>query len=325
MTSESTEDEARKKSQRRVVFLQTHKRRIGWAFAACLVVTLLGIVPPSHTVISCADPTIRMNYQFDTIPVSMLVCISLFLPFFVMMVMEWALPPSSVVLGTSPFRSGLRRGWSYTTDLFVGGLFMYFINDVAKTVTAEARPNFWDSCRPNITEEHCQQNQIERVDESSLVEVPYEFNPQDSQRVYGFIFKLLAEKSTGVYIKQRLWNRCSLLLAPWLQLIWAVWTLICCQSRIWDNKHHWWDVLGGGLLGAFGAFMTLHYLSNWFIREDDLDKPSSRDLPFHCQEDRSSGFSRNSVKRLISNTSDTDNHSDLRHDDRELRDINGTP
>ncbi|XP_042212997.1 phospholipid phosphatase 2-like isoform X2 [Homarus americanus] len=297
--------------------------------AACLVVTLLGIVPPSHTVISCADPTIRMNYQFDTIPVSMLVCISLFLPFFVMMVMEWALPPSSVVLGTSPFRSGLRRGWSYTTDLFVGGLFMYFINDVAKTVTAEARPNFWDSCRPNITEEHCQQKYIMLtwrdcinpygLSHPRLVDTMKSFpSGHASISVFSSVFMI-------VYIKQRLWNRCSLLLAPWLQLIWAVWTLICCQSRIWDNKHHWWDVLGGGLLGAFGAFMTLHYLSNWFIREDDLDKPSSRDLPFHCQEDRSSGFSRNSVKRLISNTSDTDNHSDLRHDDRELRDINGTP
>ncbi|XP_045599723.1 phospholipid phosphatase 2 isoform X1 [Procambarus clarkii] len=329
MTSETTQDEAKKRRLRQREFLQSYKRGIGWSIAAGLTVTLLGIISPSHTVVSCDDPSIRMAYHYDTISVGMLLCISLFVPFFVILAIEWIMPSSQLVLGSSPFRLGLRRSWGYTTDLFVGGLFMFFINDVVKTVVGEARPHFWDTCRPNITSVQCQQQYISvtwhdctnpyGLSHPKLVDSMKSFpSGHASISVFSSIFMI-------VYIKQRLWNAFSMLVAPWLQLIWAIWTVVCCQSRVWDNRHHWWDVLCGGLLGVFGAFVTLHYFSNWFIREDDIDKPISRDAPFCRQEDHASRFTRTSIKRLISNTSETDNHSDLRHDDRELRDINGTP
>ncbi|XP_071545338.1 phospholipid phosphatase 1-like isoform X2 [Panulirus ornatus] len=296
--------------------------------ATALALTLLGVVSPSHTVVSCNDPSIKRTYQRDSVSVTMLLCVSLFLPFFVMLALEWAVPPTSLVHGKSPFRSGLRRSWSYITDLFVGGLFMFFINDVAKTVTSEPRPHFWDTCSPNITSEQCQQQYVTvtwrdctnpyQLSHPRLIDSMKSFpSGHASLSVFSSIFMI-------VYIKQRLWGRWSMLVAPWLQLLWGVWTLLCCQSRIWDNRHHWWDVLAGGLLGAFGAFITLHYFSNWFIREDDIDKLSTRDSPFHRQDSRGTRFSRTSIKRLISNTSDTDNHTD-HQDDRELRDINGTP
>ncbi|KAK8720226.1 hypothetical protein OTU49_013498, partial [Cherax quadricarinatus] len=77
-----------------------------------------------------------------------------FLPF-QMVIVEWIVPPSQPAMGASPFQSGLRRSWGYITDLFVGGLFMFFINDLTKTVVGEARPHFWDTCKPNITSEQC--------------------------------------------------------------------------------------------------------------------------------------------------------------------------
>lgn len=331
MTSETADDAARKRRLRQIAYLQRHKRRIGWPIAAGLSLTLLGVISPSHTTVSCDDPRIRRVFHYDTISITILICITLFLPFFVMVIVEWIVPPSQPAMGASPFQSGLRRSWGYITDLFVGGLFMFFINDLTKTVVGEARPHFWDTCKPNITSEQCklQYGYVTvtwhnctnpyGLSHPRLVDSMKSFpSGHASLSVFSSIFMI-------VYIKQRLWNTWSVLGAPSLQMIWAVWTIICCQSRIWDNRHHWWDVLGGGLLGTFGALVTLHYFSNWFIREDDNDSTTGRDVPFQRQDDHSSLFSRTSIKRLISNTSETDNHSDLRHDDRELRDINGAP
>ncbi|KAK3881198.1 hypothetical protein Pcinc_014351 [Petrolisthes cinctipes] len=301
--------------------------------AGCLIVTALGILTPPFTVVSCDDPTIRRSYERDTISVVTLLSIGLFLPFFVMTIIEWALPPSDLENNKSPLRLAVSQGWSYTSDLFVGGLFMYFLTDATKVAVGEPRPNFWETCRPNITLEQCHEKYIRvswrdctnplQLSHSNLVDTMKSFpSGHAAVSVFSSIFMI-------VYIHQRLWRRWSLLAGPWLQLVWAVWTLICCQSRVWDNKHHWWDVLGGIFFGAFGAIVTLHYLSNWF------DRSKNEDLSGRCgesslerftrQDDHltSRSFARNSIKRLISNTSDTDSTMDQRSvpDTRELRDI----
>ncbi|XP_042888721.1 phospholipid phosphatase 2-like isoform X1 [Penaeus japonicus] len=325
MTSESTLDEERKRHNERVKYIQRNKRRIGWTLAAALALTLLGVVNPAGAKISCDDPSIRMPYSGDTITVTMLIVVTLIVPFFVMTIVEWAVPPSGQV--SPPLREGLSRSWSYTGDIFVGGLFMFFLNDLAKTTVSEPRPHFWDTCRPNITEEQCRQPYVIlswrdctnplKQSHPRLIDSMKSFpSGHASLSVFSSIFMM-------VYIKQRIWGRSSRLLAPWIQLLWAVWTLYCCQSRIADNRHHWWDVLAGGLLGAFASFLTVHYFSNWFKREDDLGLPG--DPGYHRQEERASRYSRTSIKRLISSNSDMDNHNDHRLGDRELRDINGTP
>ncbi|GBM29239.1 hypothetical protein AVEN_116007-1 [Araneus ventricosus] len=45
------------------------------------------------------------------------------------------------------------------------------------------------------------------------------------------------------------WSR----LIPPLCFVWAV---ICCVSRILDNRHFWWDVLTGICIGTVGGFAT---------------------------------------------------------------------
>lgn len=74
----------------------------------------------------------------------------------------------------------------------------------------------------------------------------------------------------------------------------------------------------------------LHYLSNWFDRSKNecLGNPCGESSleRFTRQEDHLNprSFSRTSIKRLISTTSDTDSTTDQRSvpDIRELRDIN---
>ena len=47
------------------------------------------------------------------------------------------------------------------------------------------------------------------------------------------------------------------LLRPFLQAVFLLMSLYTCLSRISDYKHHWSDVLAGGLLGALVALLVV--------------------------------------------------------------------
>ncbi|XP_066986498.1 phospholipid phosphatase 2-like isoform X2 [Macrobrachium rosenbergii] len=285
--------------------------------------SLFGPVPPPYFYISCDDPSIRRPYSKETVPTAMLISFTLVLPFIVMTAFEWAVPPTCD--GMSPLRQGLRRSLRYLADLLIGFVFVYYITEIMKVITGEPRPHFWNVCAPNVTSE-CHQPYI-RITWKDCTNPLGKSKRRviDSMKSFPSGHATLSVFSTVfmvVYIKQRLWNKCSRLIAPWLQLMWVTWAIVCCQSRLWDNRHHWWDVLAGGLLGGFGCLLTLHYLSNWFIREEDcLENEVITADPNYMRHN--SRFSQTSVKRLISTTSETDNHNDHRQDNRELTDING--
>lgn len=37
----------------------------------------------------------------------------------------------------------------------------------------------------------------------------------------------------------------------------CLWTVICSVTRISDNRHHWWDVLAGDILGLAFSVLTV--------------------------------------------------------------------
>lgn len=248
---------------------------------AGMAVMLLGVVAPSHTVISCSDPLIHMEYKKDTISLGILFTIAFIVPFFKLLIVEWVVPPATSARNHS-LRAGFRRAWRYTGDLIVGALFMYFVTDLLKTTIGEARPNFWALCQPNLTEQQCSQPYTKVTWEDCanpynlkhwrLAETMKSFpSGHASISVFSSIFIM-------AYTHKRLWRCVPSLVSPWLQLMWVVWTVLCCQSRVWDNKHFWWDVLAGAGIGAVFAFLTLQYLSNWFEREEEEEEEEDRTL-----------------------------------------------
>lgn len=62
---------------------------------------------------------------------------------------------------------------------------------------------------------------------------------------------------TQWYLQNRLLNR-TLFLKPWLQCLVGTWAVMCSMTRVSDNRHHWWDVLAGTVLGfLFGLFVVV--------------------------------------------------------------------
>lgn len=72
------------------------------------------------------------------------------------------------------------------------------------------------------------------------------------------------------YLQCRIPKLQSMFLIPFMQSLLMVWVCLCSISRITDHRHHWWDVLGGALLGVTFAVYTCHILSNNFC--DDKQK-----------------------------------------------------
>lgn len=58
------------------------------------------------------------------------------------------------------------------------------------------------------------------------------------------------------YLQCRLPNR-TFFLKPWLQCMICLWVVICSLTRIGDNRHHWWDVLAGNILGLAFSVLTV--------------------------------------------------------------------
>lgn len=50
----------------------------------------------------------------------------------------------------------------------------------------------------------------------------------------------------------------SRLLIPTIQAMFLLYAFLCSISRITDNRHHWWDVMAGSIIGiAFASFTVL--------------------------------------------------------------------
>lgn len=49
----------------------------------------------------------------------------------------------------------------------------------------------------------------------------------------------------------------SQLLIPLLQCSFMLWAGLCSFSRIVDNRHHFWDVIIGALIGVFFGVLTV--------------------------------------------------------------------
>lgn len=70
---------------------------------------------------------------------------------------------------------------------------------------------------------------------------------------------------TQWYLQNRLLNR-TLFLKPWLQCLMGIWAVTCSMTRVSDNRHHWWDVLAGDVLGLlFGLFVVVVLCRHFYL------------------------------------------------------------
>ncbi|KAL5006716.1 hypothetical protein ScPMuIL_015522 [Solemya velum] len=105
--------------------------------------------------------------------------------------------------------------------------------------------------------------------------------------VYTMVFNML-------YLQSRFNFKYSMLFKPFLQLLLFYMAFYTCLSRIFNNKHHWSDVLVGALIGVVAAFITAYLLAKLFPRKKEPPKQTESNCVLTQVVDTDDNNKRNS-------------------------------
>ncbi|KAF2353978.1 Phosphatidic acid phosphatase type 2/haloperoxidase [Trinorchestia longiramus] len=237
-----------------------------------LILSNTGVLPISYTSILCDDPSIRRVLTTETVHTIPLFAVATIVPFVNIFLLEWMLPGKA----SRDAKRACSVAWGFLKDAFVGQLITLLVVEFFKMTVSEARPHFIQSCGPQLSDQLCNQGYVELTWENctnplhlshpKLIDTMKSF-PSGHAAMGAFIATFM-----GWYLVVRLKVRWSKLLGASLALLWGAWGAFCGVSRIWDNRHHWWDVLAGATVGVVVAAVTIKRMSSKLFSSDE--KPS---------------------------------------------------
>lgn len=145
------------------------------------------------------------------------------------------------------------------------------LTDVGKYTIGRLRPHFFDVCIPRMPDNTTCKDEINRnryiVDfkctselssSRMLKEMRLSFpSGHSSFSMYTLVF-------CAIYLQSRMNWRGSKLLKHFIQYLLILLAWYTCLSRISDYKHHWSDVLAGGVLGSTVAIVVSNYCTDLF-------------------------------------------------------------
>ena len=219
-----------------------------------LAVLEFGTIPQQHIGFYCNDPKISFKFMGDTISITSLMIGCLVMPIIVIWIAELVCHPAdSYDVATGSAGSRTKQVWLWYGHYVIGITTLAFICDVMKSLIGEPRPHFLDTCKPREAE-NCSDQYVKVYTCTNTAESNWFVSDSSKSFPSGHAALSMYTSIFVVwYLQNRLPNR-TFFLKPWLQCMICLWTVICSLSRIGDNRHHWWDVLAGDVIGfAFGV------------------------------------------------------------------------
>lgn len=186
-----------------------------------------------------------------------MVIVSGLLPLLLIWVTEALFYSPSSIESTSSTRcsESWHHSWYWFKKYARGLIIKLLIVDTMKIFSGEHRPHFLDTCRPNVI---CEGNEyISTYICTNTEERPYFIRDasksfpsgHSSMSVFEVVFMIW-------YLQKRVPKLRTCMALPLCQLLVATWGIFCPLSRIMDNRHHWWDVLAGSIIGVVAAILT---------------------------------------------------------------------
>ncbi|CAO1395156.1 unnamed protein product [Diamesa hyperborea] len=268
--------------------------------AAVTLILIEALVPSVPRGFICEDPSISFKFEGDTIPVTWVI-ISGLMPLLLMWIVEFIFyDEQEEDCAKHRFKTSWRRTLHWFKSYGISLVILLLVMDVIKVLIGEPRPHFLDSCRPN-TALNCTKGMFVPTFTCLNKDVS-NYTLRDSSRsfpsghaclsVYSALFMIW-------YLQIRVPKLQTIFLIPFMQTICMIWVSICSVSRITDHRHHWWDVLGGLLLGILSAFFCCYILCKNFESSNKV-----RTIITHANGSTSSpNFKNRSVRRLLSTIS----------------------
>ncbi|XP_053666150.1 putative phosphatidate phosphatase [Anopheles marshallii] len=152
-----------------------------------------------------------------------------------------------------------------------GAAVSQLLTDVGKYTIGRLRPHFFDVCKPRMPDGTTCADTInqgryvtdftctsEKSSARMLKEMRLSFpSGHSSFSMYTLVF-------CAIFLQARMNWRGSKLLKHFFQFLLILLAWYTCLSRISDYKHHWSDVLAGGVLGATVAIVVSNFCTDLF-------------------------------------------------------------
>ncbi|GBP35775.1 Putative phosphatidate phosphatase [Eumeta japonica] len=206
---------------------------------------LVELLPPKRMGFHCNDPALSHTFSGDTISWKWLLGISAFLPLIMMLIAEKKFHPENV----SGKSINNIRALNWYKEYLFGLLLNLVLVQMLKMLVGAPRPHFFDSCRPEeaLT---CKDSEYVNIYKCTQANWMHEANKSfpsghSSLAVYAGLFLIwyihTRKPDLSGYKSTLVWK---------LQVLCLILTVLCCISRIYDHRHHWWDVLTGASIGV---------------------------------------------------------------------------
>ncbi|XP_055316381.1 putative phosphatidate phosphatase [Sitodiplosis mosellana] len=228
----------------------------------------------------CDDESLKHPFHDSTVRSWMLYITGLILPLGLICATEII----QAKLNKIPDKTKLQLfGWSIPTWITNAyrqiGVFAFgaalntLTTDIAKYSIGRLRPHFFDVCKPilldgtNCSDDINRGRYIENFKclgdsgERLLKEVHLSFPSGHSS------FSCYTMLYCAIYLQARMTWRGSRLLKHFLQYVLIMMAWFTCMSRISDYKHHWSDVLAGGLIGVTVASLIANFVADLGFRK----------------------------------------------------------
>ncbi|KAG6454335.1 phospholipid phosphatase 2 isoform X2 [Manduca sexta] len=263
--------------------------------AAVCILLEVGALPSRRHGFTCNDPALSFPHVGDTFSISLVAAITVIVPFLIIWAVEAMLRQNdeynmkkSKLYLTAKIAAVIYRDYIY------GAVVNLTILEVVKCVVGSPRPTFFDLCEPDkaLT---C--NDSEFVSSYTCKSTKYSRYLQiDSSRSFPSAHASLSVYCglfLAWYLQRRAfsWHNRSVLLIPLVQTLCLIYAAVCSLSRLTDHRHHWWDVLVGGIMGLLSVFYTVLVLCKNFSQPAVV---STSDIS------SSDGNNHQSVRRLLS-------------------------
>ncbi|XP_049700941.2 phospholipid phosphatase 3 [Helicoverpa armigera] len=225
----------------------------------------LRVFPERQLGFQCNDPALSHPFTGDTISWKLLLATTVILPLVVMLLVERKYHND---------KSGKSKQAMFWFKEYLFGLLVNLGTvQTLKLLVGSPRPHFFDTCSPKealtcqgteyVPKYTCTKaHWISQSDKSFP-------SGHTSLAVHTAIF-------LAYYLYRRTITRSNKILL--LQVVLLLSAAVCSVSRMWDHRHHWWDVLAGATIAIPVLLYTIYSLcDNFNCKMAAVDCPSKEE------------------------------------------------
>ncbi|XP_041347286.1 phospholipid phosphatase 1-like [Gigantopelta aegis] len=231
------------------------------------VVTLYAVdMHPFQRGFFCSDESLKYPYRDDTVTMVVAGAVGLIAMLITIFVLEGIRTWIVEHAGTSSTREKAISYvksvvWNVAVMLF-GTAFHFLLVELLKLSIGRLRPHFFDLCKPDFNTINCTSGYVTHYTCTATVDTKKLNDAHKSFPSGHASFIAYSMTYVIVYLQLRLPRHSFRLMRASLQFCSAMVALYVCVSRISDYKHHWSDVISGGVIGTLVAVLTIAYISD---------------------------------------------------------------